>query len=76
MLSVFENEACQFDVVVNDEGQYSIWPIDWQMPLGWSSVGMNGLRADCLKFIDAAWIEMRPKTLQKLILADEITTLT
>jgi len=41
-------------VVVNQEGLYSIWFADCELPLGWKQVGKTGLKADCLAYIKAA----------------------
>jgi MbtH protein len=51
-------------VVVNDEGQYSIWPRDRENPLGWSDAGKSGTKAECLAHIEVAWTDMRPLSLR------------
>jgi MbtH protein len=51
------------DVVVNDEGQYSIWRAGRDMPLGWRAVGKRASKADCLAYIDEVWTDMRPLSL-------------
>ncbi|GGJ49794.1 MbtH family protein [Deinococcus roseus] len=52
-------------VVVNGEEQYSIWPADRELPLGWLDTGFHGLKADCLKHIEEIWIDMRPLSLRQ-----------
>ena len=37
-----------YEVVVNHEEQYSIWPAHKELPLGWSKAGKQGLKAECL----------------------------
>jgi MbtH protein len=54
----------QYTVVVNHEEQYSIWPADRTMPDGWREVGKNGVKADCLTYIDQVWTDMRPLSLR------------
>ncbi|CEK11612.1 MbtH family protein [Legionella hackeliae] len=54
-------------VLVNDEGQYSIWPKHKKIPLGWRSSDKEGVREDCLKYIAEAWIDMTPNSLRKRI---------
>jgi MbtH protein len=66
MTSIFENEDQEFDAVINDEGQYSVWPRDWDIPNGWTCVGMKGLKAECLRHIEAVWTDMRPRSLTRL----------
>jgi MbtH protein len=54
----------QFDVVVNDEEQYSIWAAGRPIPAGWHTVGMRGTREECLGHIEEVWTDMRPKSLR------------
>jgi MbtH protein len=52
-------------VVVNAEEQYSIWPADKSVPAGWSAVGKQGRKADCLQYIEEVWSDMRPLSLRQ-----------
>jgi MbtH protein len=52
-------------VVKNHEEQYSIWPADRDLPLGWNEVGQTGLKADCLAYIKEVWTDMRPLSLRQ-----------
>ena len=54
-----------YNVVVNHEEQYSIWPADRANPLGWTSVGKTGSKAECLDCIKDVWTDMRPLSLRK-----------
>jgi uncharacterized protein YbdZ (MbtH family) len=54
-----------YQVVVNHEEQYSIWPDYKEIPLGWRAVGKNGLKPECLAFIKEVWTDMRPLSLRK-----------
>ena len=54
-----------YTVVVNHEEQYSIWPADREMPLGWRDVGKSGPKPDCLAYIKEVWTDMRPLSLRK-----------
>lgn len=51
-----------FRVVVNDAGQYSLWPADRDLPPGWSPDGFSGSEAECLAHIDRVWTDMRPRS--------------
>ncbi|WP_321968095.1 MbtH family protein [Burkholderia cepacia] len=53
-----------FKVVVNEEGQYSIWPADRHLPEGWIAHGEASPREQCLSQIDSIWLDMRPKSLR------------
>ena len=54
-----------FNVVLNNEEQYSIWPTSKSIPEGWRCAGRQGTKADCLEFIDAEWTDMRPLSLRR-----------
>src|SRR5215813_15043822 len=54
-----------YQVVVNHEEQYSIWPEYKEIPLGWKSVGKVGSKAECLAHIKEVWTDMRPLSLRK-----------
>jgi len=62
------NEAhneIQYEVVMNHEEQYSIWPADKAVPAGWSAVGKRDLKEPCLEYIKTVWTDMRPLSLRK-----------
>ncbi|MFN2386361.1 MAG: MbtH family protein [Thermoanaerobaculia bacterium] len=54
-----------YSVVVNHEEQYSIWPADRELPLGWKEAGKKGLKPECLAYIKEVWTDMRPLSLRK-----------
>ena len=54
-----------YKVVVNHEEQYSIWPADRELPLGWRDAGKSGPKAECLEYIKEVWTDMRPLSLRK-----------
>ena len=54
-----------YRVVVNGEEQYSLWPSDRDLPLGWRDAGKQGTREECLAFIQEVWTDMRPLSLRK-----------
>jgi uncharacterized protein YbdZ (MbtH family) len=56
-----------YNVVINHEEQYSIWPEHREIPPGWSSVGVSGPKTECLGYIDTVWTDMRPLSLRKLM---------
>ncbi|WP_372090167.1 MbtH family NRPS accessory protein [Tistrella mobilis] len=60
-----------YEVVVNHEEQYSIWPADRDLPLGWNKAGKQGLKAECLEYIKEVWTDMRPLSLRKKMEEDE-----
>ena len=54
-----------YRVVVNQEEQYSIWPEDRELPLGWRDAGKRGPKQECLDYIKEVWTDMRPLSLRK-----------
>jgi len=55
----------QLRVVVNEEEQYSIWPIHREIPQGWRDTGKSGTKAECLEYIRDVWTDMRPLSLRR-----------
>lgn len=58
-------ESAVFRVVVNGDGQYSIWPSDRENPLGWTDAGKEGTKESCLAYIETTWDDMRPLSLRR-----------
>lgn len=54
-----------YKVVMNDEEQYSIWFADREVPPGWRESGKEGLKDECLAYIEEVWTDMRPLSLRK-----------
>lgn len=53
-----------YDVVVNDEGQFSVWPTRLPTPVGWRPVGKSGSREECLEYVADVWTDLRPLSLR------------
>ncbi|MGP8298311.1 MbtH family protein [Streptomyces inhibens] len=64
MANPFDDVEGSFSVLVNDEGQHSLWPAVADVPAGWRSVLQEVGRQACLDYIEEHWTDMRPKTLQ------------
>jgi len=54
-----------YNVVVNHEEQYSIWPAHRENPLGWRNAGKSGLKPECLDYVNQVWTDLRPLSLRK-----------
>ncbi|HVW29991.1 MAG TPA: MbtH family NRPS accessory protein [Polyangiaceae bacterium] len=65
------DEDTTFDVVINHEEQYSIWPSYKEVPAGWRTVGKQGKKPECLAYIDQVWTDMRPLSLRKALEEEE-----
>ena len=60
-----DDDDRQYRVVINHEEQYSIWPVDRKNPPGWTDVGKQGTRRECLDYIEEVWTDMRPLSLRR-----------
>jgi MbtH protein len=60
-----QDDVTIYDVVVNHEEQYSIWPAHKEPPRGWTRAGKQGRKAECLDYIEQVWTDMRPLSLRK-----------
>ncbi|GAB2498866.1 MbtH family protein [Streptosporangium sandarakinum] len=64
MSNPFDDENGSYLVLVNGEGQYSLWPTSAEVPGGWDIAHETDSRQGCLDFINANWADMRPRSLQ------------
>jgi MbtH protein len=58
----FEDEDGVYHVLVNDEGQHSLWPSWKEVPAGWIVAHRSDTRQACLDYIEKNWTDMRPKS--------------
>jgi MbtH protein len=63
MTNPFENPDGGYLVLVNDEGQHSLWPAFAEVPAGWTVVHDTDTRAACLDYVERNWVDMRPRSL-------------
>lgn len=63
MSNPFENPDGTFLVLVNDEGQHSLWPSFAEVPEGWTTAHGPAGRQACVDHIDENWTDMRPNSL-------------
>lgn len=63
MTNPFEDADAQYRVLVNDEGQHSLWPADIAIPAGWVTAHDPDSRSNCLDYIEQHWTDMRPRSL-------------
>ncbi|EAR21800.1 MbtH family protein [Nitrococcus mobilis] len=67
----WDSPETRFNVVVNHEEQYSIWPDYKPVPAGWRTVGKQGSKDECLAYIEQVWTDMRPLSLRQAMQAEE-----
>jgi MbtH protein len=63
MTNPFDDESGTFLVLINDEGQHSLWPDFIEVPSGWSVVFGPERKKVCLEYVEQNWTDMRPKSL-------------
>ncbi len=68
MTNPFEDKDGVFHVLVNDEGQYSLWPHFCEVPEGWNVGFGPDKRPACANYIEHNWLDMRPRS---LVLAEQ-----
>lgn len=67
MSNAFENPNGTYFVLINDEGQYSIWPAFLDIPSGWTIIYGEESQKLCLDYISLNWVDMRPNSLKSEI---------
>lgn len=64
MSNPFDDAEAMFLVLLNDEGQYSIWPEFVDVPDGWKAVWGPADKTACVEYVDANWTDMRPMSIR------------
>ena len=59
----FDDAEGVFLVLVNDEGQHSLWPSFAQVPGGWTVAHGPAPRDECVAYVEENWTDLRPKSL-------------
>ncbi|MDS0137727.1 MULTISPECIES: MbtH family protein [unclassified Amycolatopsis] len=67
----FDDDNGEFFVLVNDEGQHSLWPTFEDVPAGWQAKFGPATRAESLAYVEENWTDMRPRSLQEAMAADK-----
>lgn len=70
MTNPFEDEDGAYLVLVNDEGQHSLWPAFAEVPAGWAVAHPEDSRQACLDYVERNWTDLRPKSLIESMAAD------
>lgn len=63
MTNPFDVQDGTFSVLVNAEGQHSLWPAFAGVPAGWTVAHGPTGRAACLDYVNANWTDLRPRSL-------------
>ena len=62
MTNPFDAQDGTFSVLVNEEGQHSLWPDFADVPAGWTVVHGPTDRDDCVEYVNTHWIDLRPRS--------------
>jgi len=65
-----DDDNTTYQVLRNDEEQYSLWPVSLDVPAGWQPVGKQGTKDECMSYVDEVWTDMRPRSLREQMAAD------
>ena len=52
-----------YEVIVNAQGQFGIWPRDLRLPKGWRQVGKSGGKAEAMAYLRELLVETAPTPL-------------
>lgn len=63
MTNPFEDDDATYLVLINDEGQHSLWPAFAEIPAGWTVAHPESSRQECLDYVEANWTDLRPRSL-------------
>ncbi|MGK8521996.1 MbtH family protein [Nocardia asteroides] len=63
MSNPFDDDDAKFYVLINQEGEHSLWPVFAAVPGGWSIAYGAATRKSCLEYVESNWVDMRPKSL-------------
>lgn len=63
MTNPFEDKDGTYLVLINEEGQYSLWPSTIKVPAGWDIAHQADTRQACLDYVNEQWTDMRPRSL-------------
>jgi len=59
------DDDARYEVLRNDEDQYSLWLAGHDVPAGWYRVGKEGTKDECSAYVDEVWTDMRPRSLRE-----------
>jgi MbtH protein len=59
----FDDPDGRYLVLVNSEGQHSLWPEFIGVPAGWTVAHDTTDRATALEYVSANWTDLRPASL-------------
>ncbi|HKS47180.1 MAG TPA: MbtH family protein [Amycolatopsis sp.] len=67
MTNPFDDPDGTFLVLVNGEGQHSLWPSCLEVPAGWTVALRDSSRDTALAYVEDNWTDIRPDSLLRVI---------
>jgi MbtH protein len=74
MTNPFEDPDADYLVLVNDEGQHSLWPEFLDPPAGWRTAHGPDARSACLEYVQRNWTDLRPASLVRQMAAGALAS--
>ena len=69
-LNPFDDPQQGCHVLINAQGQHSLWPDFCDVPPGWTIVHGPASRQDCGQWLEDNWRDPRPASLRRALGAD------
>jgi MbtH protein len=63
VVNPFEDPEGRYVVLINDEGQHSLWPTFAEVPDGWRVVHEEDGLQESLDYVEQHWTDLRPASL-------------
>ncbi|QMU77961.1 MbtH family protein [Streptacidiphilus sp. PB12-B1b] len=67
MANPFEDPEGRYLVLVNDEGQHSLWPTFADVPAGWTIALAESGYDESLAWITEHWTDLRPRSVAEVM---------
>jgi MbtH protein len=58
----FDDNNETFRVLINHEGQHSLWPAFAEIPDGWIVTFGPDSRQACFDYVEQTWLDLRPRS--------------
>ncbi|MCR6105083.1 MbtH family protein [Salipaludibacillus agaradhaerens] len=65
MAHPFESTEHHYMVLINEEGQHSLWPAVMAIPEGWHVVFSENTREACVDYVTHHWSDITPASLKE-----------
>ena len=60
-----EDSTSIFKVIKDSKNQYQVWSLRKKTPVGWKDEGKQGLKEDCIKYIEEVWTDRPFRRIKK-----------